>query len=164
MCGFNVTESIYTLEGRPPSTITENNQTTSSWEARRDILVWNTDDKEGTIRCFPDVTSTMSETVNADGSVNVALVGSGGVTPPPGATIAEGVTTMTAPGMFFQVDGVNQATIDANDHWTYTKADGDYINLCELLSSTSTSSGGVGVVSAIVTGVSLLASAMLVFV
>lgn len=106
----------------------------------------------------------MSETVNADGSVNVALVGSGGVTPPPGATIAEGVTTMTAPGMFFQVDGVNQATIDANDHWTYTKADGDYINLCELLSSTSTSSGGVGVVSAIVTGVSLLASAMLVFV
>ena len=106
----------------------------------------------------------MSETVNADGSVNVALVGSGTVTVGPDETIAEGVTTMTAPGMFFQVDGVNQATIDANDHWTFTKADGDYINLCELLSSTSTSSGGVGVVSAIVTGVSLLASAMLVFV
>jgi hypothetical protein len=164
VCGFNVTESVYTLEGRPPSTITGNNQTTSSWEARRDILVWNTDDKEGTIRCFPDVTSTMSETVNADGSINVSLVGSALVTLEPGATIAEGVTTMTAPGMFFQVDGVLQATIDANDHWTYTKADGDYINLCELLSSTSTSSGGVGVVSAIVTGVSLLASAMLVFV
>ena len=164
MCGFNVTESIYTLEGRPPSTITENNQTTSSWEARRDILVWNTDDKEGTIRCFPDVTSTMSETVNADGSVNVSLVGSALVTLDPDETIAEGVTTITAPGMYFQVDSVLQATIDANDHWTFTKADGDYINLCELLSSTSTSSGGVGVVSAIVTGVSLLASAMLVFV
>ena len=122
MCGFNVTESVYTLEGRPPSTITGNNQTTSSWEARRDILVWNTDDKEGTIRCFPDVTSTMSETVNADGSVNVSL------------------------------------------YWFEQYISNNYINLCELLSSTSTSSGGVGVVSAIVTGVSLLASAMLVFV
>jgi hypothetical protein len=140
-CGFNVTTSVYTLEGRPLGTIGENNQTegapiTTNWKARRDIVVWNTDDKEGTIRCFPDVTSDVSETVYADGSSNVTILGSVLLDTLPDETVAEGVTTITKPGMFFQVDGITQATIVANGNWTYTKADGKYINVCELLSST----------------------------
>ena len=140
MCGFNVTTSVHTLEGRPLATIGENNQTggapvtTSSWKARRDIFVWNTDDKAGTIRCFPDVTSDVSETVYADGSSNVTNVGSVLWTVYPEETIAEGVTTITKPGMFFQTDGITQVTVDGS--WTYTKADGKYINVCELLSPT----------------------------
>ena len=141
MCGFNVTKSVYNLEGRPLAIIGENNQTegapvTTSWKARRDIVVWNTDDKEGTIRCFPDVTADVSETVYADGSSNITFLGSVLLTVyQENVAIAEGVTTITQPGMFFQVDGVSHM-IDANGNWTYTKADGKYINVCELLSST----------------------------
>lgn len=141
MCPFSVTRSIYSIVGRPLATFGEINETgSSSWTLHRDIMVWRTDDKEGTFRCFADVVANVSETVWPDGSSNNTVHGGVLLTILSSQSVAEGVTALSSPGMWEQVSGTKKATISADGHTTYTYAEGDYVDICKLLSETDASS------------------------
>ena len=138
VCPFSVTRSVYSIVGRPLATFGEIEETgSSSWTLHRDIMVWRTDDKEGTFRCFADAVANVSETVWPDGSSNNTVDGDVLMTIPPSQSVAEGVTAISSPGMYFQVSGQRKRTIDADGHTTYTYAEGDYIDMCKLLSETT---------------------------
>jgi hypothetical protein len=137
---------VYTYEGEPLSTLDESNQTdnsapvTTSWLAVRDITVWRTDNKDGKNLCFPKVTANITETKYPDGSNHSTTEGGVLIEILEDEIFADGVTALTKPGLFYQVEGILQTVDDTDDIWTYTKADGTYINVCELLSPTDTDS------------------------
>ena len=101
-----------------------------------DYVVWRSDDKEGTILCFPKAEATYTETRYPDGTTSSTVEGSSLFLMNESDNVADGMTSVTNPGAFYQVEGTRTVIIAADGiHGAVTDLDGTFIDICELLSS-----------------------------
>ena len=103
-----------------------------------DYVVWRSDDKEGTSVCFPKAEATYTETRYPDGTTSSTVEGSSLLLMTESDSVAEGIdsTSVTKPGTFYQVEGTRTVIIAADGiHGGVTDADGTFIDVCDLLSS-----------------------------
>jgi len=101
-----------------------------------DYVVWRSDDKEGTSLCFPKAEATYTETRYPDGTTSSTVEGSSLFLMNESDNVADGMTSVTNPGTFFQVEGTRTVIIAADGiHGAVTDLDGTFIDICELLSS-----------------------------
>ena len=157
--GFNVTTGVSTYEGKPLAGIgnEETNQTvTTTWQAVRDLVVSKTGDEEGEKLCFPKATATITENQYPNGTSDSTTVGSV-LMSIDGTESINGVgVTLPDVGAVYQKEGSVTAAVDAEGITTFTKADGTYMNVCDLFSgsavetsssTTATVTGAVWIVS-----------------
>ena len=161
--GFNVTFGVYTYEGKPLTEIgnEETNQTvTTTWLAERDLVVWKAGDEQGKKLCFPKATATITDTKYPDGSSNSTVKGNVLMNIDGTKYVLSDEVKATLPdvGSVYQVEGsgVTAAAMDADGITTFIKADGTYMNVCDLLSgsaveasssTTATVNGAASIVS-----------------
>ena len=108
-----------------------------------DYVVWKSDDKEGTKLCFPKAKGIWTETRYPDGTTSSTVEGSSLFLMNESDMVAEGITGITKPGTFYQVEGTRTVIIAADGiHGAITDLDGTFIDVCELLSSSASETGG----------------------
>jgi len=101
-----------------------------------DYVVWRSDDKEGTSLCFPKAEATYTETRYPDGTTSSTVEGSSLFLMNESNNVADGMTSVTNPGTFYQVEGTRTVIIAADGiHGAVTDLDGTFIDICESLSS-----------------------------
>ena len=138
--GFNVTGCVHTYESHGAEQTGGGDPVTTTYQSVRDIVLWKTDDKEGTSLCFPKLTSKMTLTKIPDGPTFFTVLKGGAMYDLfEGDGVAKGIP-MSAPGTYYvevEADGIIQSTVNAhgNGETFITKADGFITNICDLLSS-----------------------------
>ena len=137
--GFNLTFGVYTYEGKPLTEISneETNQTvTTTWLAVRDIVALKEGDEQGEKLCFPKATATITENQYPNGTSDSTVKGNV-LMNIDGTEYINGVgATLPDVGAVYQEEGSVTAAMDADGITTFIKADGTYMNVCELLSPT----------------------------
>ena len=138
--GFNITLGVSTYEGKHLAEIgnEETNQTvTTTWQAVRDLVVWKAGDEEGKKLCFPKATATVTENHYPNGTSDNTIEGSV-LIDIDGTEYINGVgPTLPDVGAVYQKEGSVTAAMDAEGITTFTKADGTYLNVCDLLSASA---------------------------
>ena len=138
--GFNVTFGLYTYEGKPLTEIgnDETNQTlTTTWLAVRDIVALKEGDEQGRKLCFPKATATITENQYPNGTSDSTVKGNALINID-GMEYINGVgPALPDVGAVYQEEGITSAAVDADGIMTYTKADGTYMNVCDLFSASA---------------------------
>ncbi len=131
---FNITFGKHTYSKTPLSASDEN---TTMYEEEHDYIIWRSEDKdkEGAGLCFPKSKSIYTDTTYPDGSIRYTAEGSSAVGLEERDTIAEGITAISKPGTFYQEAGSRTVMVAPDYSGTVEKADGTFIDVCKLLSS-----------------------------
>ncbi len=160
--GFNVTFGVYTYEGKPLADLgnMETNQTvTTTWQAVRDIVAWKTGDEQGEKLCFPKATATVTENQYPNGTSYSTFKGNV-LIDNDGTENIDGVgATLPHVGTVYQKEGILAAEIDADGIMTFTKADGTYMNVCDLFSASAVETSSS--TTATVTGAAWIVSVLI---
>ena len=166
--GFNITIGAYIYEGKPLAELgnEDTNQTvTTTWQAVRDLVVWKAGDEQGRKLCFPKATATITEIKYPDGTSDSTVKGNVLMNIDGTEYVISDEVKATLPdvGSVYQVEGsgVTAATMDADGITTFIKADGTYMNVCDLLSGSAAAVETSSSTTAAVTGAAWFVSVLI---
>ena len=104
---------------------------------RRDIAVWKVGDKDSTVQCYSDISGERVVTSYPNGSTFTVRTGDFAFDlNTVNETVPDGVP-FSIPGLFLfqggRVEFWSNKGETGGEYWTYTKAEGDITDLCEVL-------------------------------
>ena len=136
-CSFDVGVGIITKFSES-NTISSGDTNVTTTTNRRDIAIWKVGDKDSTVQCYSNISDEIVLTSYPNGSTFEVATGdfSLGLDSVNNNTVADGVP-LSSPGLYYfqggRLEFWGNKGETGGQYWTYTKAEGDITDLCEVL-------------------------------